>query len=146
MKTARVIVGSKSKNKAGDLYAIDLNMAIARNMNRRNKRLLDMLLSGIFIFTLTLLILFVKQKGSFITNIFKVFFGHKTWVGYFKTTEQGEHFNLPPLRHSVLPPVAQNGFEINDATKAKLNLYYAKDYTPYTELSVVFKGLVRLGG
>ena len=39
------IIGSHSKNTAGELYTIDIQFAIADPMNRRNKRLFDVLMS-----------------------------------------------------------------------------------------------------
>ena len=45
------IIGSSSKNSAGELYTIEIRFQIAHYMNRRNKRLLDLLLSVFFLNT-----------------------------------------------------------------------------------------------
>jgi GT2 family glycosyltransferase len=140
------IIGSNSKNTAGDLYAIDINLAISTDMSRRNKRLFDMgtCLLTLAVFPVSLLV--VKEKGRFINNWVSVLFGNKTWVGYVPTSDVKSSYWLPRLLPGVLSPLdAVKKQAVNDATKNRLNLLYAKDYSVYKDIKIAWKGLRSLG-
>lgn len=123
------IIGSNSKNKAGDLYAIDINLNISSPMCRRNKRLFDIVVSLTCLLLFPWLMLLVKKPLIFLRNILLVLTGQKTWVGYAATSITNENISLPPLRQGILTPVdAHPGRSLSEATKARLNLIYAKDY------------------
>ncbi len=138
------IIGSNSKNSAGDLYTIEIQFRIANRLSRRNKRILDL---GLCLFLLVLspiLILFMKQKMRFLRNIFQVFLGQKTWVGYLPLSEL-QH--LPPLPPAVLSP--RNGLPMrieNESTLRRLNFLYAKDYSASRDLEILFRGWRSLDG
>jgi GT2 family glycosyltransferase len=138
------IIGSSSKNASGELYTIDIQFRIAQSMNRRNKRFVDLSFAVAFLVTLPIVILFIKQKGNFIKNIFNVIFGKKSWVGYAKAAEQLE--NLPKIRAGVLSPLdALKLKKVNIATIQHLNFLYAKDYSASDDLDIIWKGFRNLG-
>ncbi len=144
------IIGSNSKNTAGDLYTIDIQFRIATPMSRRNKRVIDVLLCGMFIVIFPVLILFIKNKLGFVKNIFSVLFARKSWVGYAPVQTQVETQNFASLpvsvRDGVLSPIdALNIRTLNDATIRRLNFLYAKDYTVDNDLEIVWKGIKGLG-
>ncbi len=141
-KESLSIIGSSSKNTAGELYTIDIQFKIAQQANRRNKRLTDVFLSLLLLISLPLNLFFVKNKGSFIRNIFSVFFGKKTWVGYI-----GEGaVNLPKIRSGVLSPLdALRINEVNQPTIQRLNFLYAKDYSTENDFDILWKGFGELG-
>ncbi|PCJ82802.1 MAG: hypothetical protein COA57_13010 [Flavobacteriales bacterium] len=136
------IIGSKSINVAGDVYSMmDVN-AIIKAANRRNKRMLDIVLSLIFLPFYLVLFAFVKKPLVFFANIFAVFFGIKTWVGYAKAPKNEQ---LPKIKTSILNPLdiqAQN-HESNLADK--LNLAYAKNYSVWNDLKIIRSGFKNLG-
>ncbi|MGQ0829975.1 MAG: glycosyltransferase family 2 protein [Bacteroidota bacterium] len=135
------IIGSNSIDTAGDLYIIDVN-SISRSKNRRNKRLLDMLCSCVFLVFFPVLILFQENKAGFIKNIFSVLFGLKSWVGY--GNDSNEH--LPKLRPSVLSPAdAIKNIGITSAIRERLHLAYSKDYRIENDLNIVWKSGRQLG-
>lgn len=136
------IIGSRSKNSAGQLYTIDIQFAIAQPMHQRNKRFLDVVFSLGMLLLLPISIWFVQQKIGFIQNIFKVFFGQKTWVSYHENNKN----DLPKTRHGILSPVdGLNLSELSPSTIQRLNLLYAKDYSVYNDLDIIRNGFRSLG-
>ncbi len=132
------IIGSNSIHTAGDLYVLNVN-AISKMSNKRNKRLFDVLASLIFLFFGLFLIWFFNYKSGFLSNIFKVFSGRKSWVGYIPEQQATE--NLPALKPGILNP-ADLFPELNLDTekKSQLNMLYAKDYNISTDTEIVLKG------
>ena len=53
------IIGSQSKNHSGELYTIDVAYKINQPINKRNKRLMDIFISILFLFTFPIFIFFV---------------------------------------------------------------------------------------
>lgn len=135
------IIGSNSIDTAGDLYIIDVN-SISKSKNKRNKRLIDLLLSCIFLIFSPILFFIQNNKLGFIKNIFYVAFGFKSWVGYGK--EINEH--LPKIKPSVLSPSdAIKNIEISEDTKNRLNLAYSKNYKIENDLNIIWEGIKKLG-
>ena len=170
------IIGSNSKDTAGDLYAVDINLAIASSIGKRNKRVLDLLVSFFLTLTFPIHILMVKNPMGMIKNIFRVIIGNKSWVGYgFLTGESGPKIvdagftgadsgsvELAPgpelqsasANYSKLPmikPGVLSQFDtlkknhINEITADKLNLLYAKDYSIWQDINIIWKGYRMLG-
>lgn len=137
------IIGSNSIHTRGDLYTVDIN-AVDRIANRRNKRLLDIFLSLLFIVFIPILIFMQKKPFDFIKNIFKVLWGAKSWVGYY-TYEQQIH-KLPRIRNGVLNPLDATKFIIHDdETIIQLNLLYARDYNLLKDLNIILFAYRDLG-
>lgn len=135
------IIGSNSIDTAGDLYIIDVN-SISKSKNKRNKRLFDVLTSILFITLSPILIFIQKNKIKFVTNLFSILFGFKSWVGY--GTDSHEH--LPKLKPSVLSPAnAIKKIAITADTRSRLHLAYSKDYRMQNDLNIVRKCLTNLG-
>jgi GT2 family glycosyltransferase len=137
------IIGSNSIHTRGDLYTVDIN-AVDRIANRRNKRLLDIFLSLIFI-ALSPVLLFLQRKPiSFIKNIFKVLWGSKSWVGYYPLQSQLQQ--LPRIRKGVLNPIDSIKFKNDEEDTIKqLNLLYARDYNPWKDLNIILFAFRKLG-
>jgi len=138
------IIGSSSINTAGELYVLNFN-SIGKSLNKRKKRLFDILVSLILLILSPVLIFRVNNKGRFILNIFLVFWGAASWVGY-----SGQAYiaslNLPGLRKGVLSPA--DTLKKNKADKdviIKLNMLYAKDYKVLNDLNIIIKGIRELG-
>ncbi|MEM7103182.1 MAG: glycosyltransferase [Bacteroidota bacterium] len=138
------IIGSNSKNTAGDLYTIDIQFSIATTMNRRNKRGLDLLTSLVLFILSPFVIFLVKGKMTFFTNIFSTLIGRKTWVGYHG--EQKSNINLPKLKEGILSPLDPIRLKsVDPPTINRLNFLYAKDYNPQQDLSIIWKSVKQLG-
>ncbi len=137
------IIGSNSIHTRGDLYTVDIN-AVDKISNRRNKRLLDMFLCLIFITLSPVIIFFEKKKAGFLINIFKVFFGYKSWVGYYTMPKQ--MYQLPSIRKGVLNPMDSTKFKNHDDdTIFHLNLLYARDYNLWKDLNIILFAFMELG-
>lgn len=137
------IIGSNSVEDPGELYVIDINN-INKNVNRRNKRLVDVLFSfSVLIFSPVLFFL-QKKPGTFLANIFSVLFGKKSWVGY--ANNGNPNAQLPSIRKGILSPTDALNTELSDElTINRLNSLYAKDYRVYTDLRILWKGWRKLG-
>lgn len=134
------IIGSNSIDTAGDLYVIDVNN-VGRPENKRNKRLLDLAVSLIFLVLSWILVWFQKNKANFMANIFKVLFGVYSWVGYGK----GIRKDLPAIRPSVLSPADLLTTQANEDRINKTLLNYSKDYRIENDLKIIVKQLNQLG-
>ena len=137
------IIGSNSIHTRGDLYTVEIN-AIDNVANRRNKRLLDLII-GILFFGLSPIIAFTQKKPlGFIKNIFKVLFGIKSWVGYYPIENQIQQ--LPKIRVGVLNPVDSVKFKNFDTDTIKqLNLLYARDYNLWKDLNIILFAFSEMG-
>ena len=138
------IIGSNSIDTAGDLYIVDFNN-ITKQHNLRKKRLFDIAFSLLFIPFIPLLIVIIPQGKGVVKNIFSVFFGFKTWVGFYYRDDINT-LSLPRIKKGVLSWYLVNSNK-NDlpATIEKQNLIYAKNYQLWNDFIVLFKGLRFLG-
>lgn len=136
------IIGSNSINTAGDLYVIDIN-SINKVNNRRNKRVFDVLASLFMLISFPLSAFIVKQPVSFLSNIFKVLIGLKSWTGY-HPNQQTDH-KLPGIREGILHPTdAFNDAAIDEQTISRLNILYARNYRLGNEFILIFKAFKHL--
>lgn len=133
------IIGSHDKNARGELYTIDPRFRLAAPMHRRHKRLFDIILS-LCLFTLFPVIVWIMlNKFNFIKNIFQVFIGNKTWVGYASEVTTRD---LPKIAQAILSPrlALENTPLSNDrSTLEKLNFLYAKNYEFSDDLRFVYQ-------
>jgi O-antigen biosynthesis protein len=137
------IIGSSNVENPGELYVVDINN-INKAVNKRNKRLIDILSAISLLFLSPILILFQKKPIRFISNIFSVISGKKTWVGYVAADVNLKA--LPEIRTGVLSPLDYLHKNSADAlTISRLNSLYAKDYRIYTDLNILRKGWRKLG-
>jgi GT2 family glycosyltransferase len=140
------IIGSNSKNTAGDLYAIDINLNIDLPMSRRNKRVFDVSMALLCLLFFPVLVFFVNNSFGLLKNIFSVLLGKKTWIGYSNTNVVHENFALPKISKGILSPLdAHAGKTFSDATKARINLLYAKDYDIAKDWEIFWKGFRMIG-
>lgn len=139
------IIGSNSIHRNGELYVIDLN-AINKPINRRNKRLLDIFLSLVFILVSPLLLIIQKKPTGFFKNILLVLTGKKTWVSYAVDSDKIPDNRLPKIKSGVLHPADATGINIQDEqTLRHLDMLYAKDYNTKIDLNIILRNLRNLG-
>jgi GT2 family glycosyltransferase len=136
------IIGSNSKNSQGDFYTINVELGIINKNNKRAKRMLDIVLSLIFLMTSPLLMWFTNKPSEFVKNCLNVFLGSYSWVGF----ANAEQMNLPDIKKGVLNPAIRFSYANLDSENVKrLDLLYAKDYKPETDLIIILKGFPYLG-
>ncbi len=137
------IIGSSSKNSQGEIYIEEVQFAIASSTNRRNKRLLDILVAFVLLVFSPVLIWFVKNKVGLIQNIFDVILAKKTWVGYFDIDSK---MSYPKVAKGVLAPITINKtVQLDNPTMNRLNLLYAKNYSIWLDLELIWANFGQLG-
>ena len=136
------IIGSNSINTRGDLYTVNIG-TIDKPANRRNKRLLDIIISLISLSLLPVLIFLEKKPIGFITNIFKVLFGKKTWVGYYLSPNSSHH--LPKLRTGILSPLTSLKSQPTPEMIRDANILYARDYSVWKDLNIILTAYKNMG-
>jgi hypothetical protein len=136
------IIGSNSLDTAGDLYVIDLK-TITKPENLRNKRSIDLVVSLYLFLTLPIQFFIIKKPMHLLQNIFSVFIGKHSWVGYVKSSNSVQ---LPKIKSGILNPAdAMKSVSMDDKTMNMLNEHYAKNYDILYDLKVIFKGYRLLG-
>ncbi len=137
-------VGSNSSNTSGDLYTIDRRFNLADFAQVRNKRMVDIGSSFLFMVFFPVIFFLVKKPGAFLVNCVSVFFGKKTWVGY---TPDAPQKYLPNIRKGVIQPYnILNGYHPSYEVKAHINTAYAEHYSPITDINLILKNFKYLGG
>jgi GT2 family glycosyltransferase len=137
------IVGSDSKDTAGESLSKENGYRLANPYNRRLKRLVDVCIAIAGLVSFPIQLVGMKKPFSFFGNCIAVLFGRKTWIGYAAPEK-----NLPPLRNAV---VACNGIPVSikqELPKESLQMvdyWYARDYEPATDLKLLWKIYRRLG-
>jgi GT2 family glycosyltransferase len=138
------IIGSSSKNSAGELYTIEIQFSIAQYVSRRNKRLFDVLCAFVLLLSFPIHILLMSNAKHLLRNIVQVLLGKKSWVGYARQGTNTE--DLPKIRKGILAPHEALDFESLDIpTIQRLNFIYAKDYHPNKDLDIIWRGYHLLG-
>ncbi len=137
------IIGSNSINTRGDLYTVNIN-AVDKPANKRNKRLIDIVFSLLFLATWPFLLFFVKNPLGFLKNALSVLLGKKSWVGFAVGMKSGLH--LPKIKSGVLTPVDGMKQKTDDRELLdRLNILYARDYTVWKDLNILFYAFRYLG-
>ncbi len=136
------IVGSTSIERPGELYFVELN-ALSQRTNRKKKRAFDLFSSLLLLSLSPLLILMVRRRGGFFRNLYRVFTGKATWVGYCAGTGTDD---LPPLPPAVVCPATTLRCDRTDPEVLKnINLTYARNYHPLLDLRIMIRTLPYLG-
>lgn len=131
------IVGSDSKNVSGDYVTAVKKYSIAKPINRRNKRLLDILVSVFFIISFPVHFALQKKPFRFYKNIFDVLLRRKTWVGYASAKNE-----LPAIRKGIITstelPAQLN--ELPEESLRKTDEWYASSYSLLLDLRKIKNG------
>lgn len=139
------VIGSNSINTSGDLYTIDIN-SIAKPVNKRNKRVLDMMVGILLLISLPVTLFIVRKALSFIQNIFYVLFGKKSWVGYSSQAIGNSEEKLAHIRPGIITPAdALKGKTADIETVERLNFLYAKDYNSLYDIKLIVNNFRELG-
>ncbi len=129
------IIGSNSKNTAGDIYATDAHFSIATPFGRRNKKIFDLSSSLLLLFLSPLLIFIIKNKSVFKSALL-VLFSNKTWVGY---SSKGIDKQLPKIKNSIFE--IGNSLTLSENNAKILNMFYAKNYKVNEDIKNLLKNI-----
>lgn len=130
------IIGSNSIHSAEDLYTEDLH-TIATPLNRRNKRLFDLISALLLILLSPLLFWFQNNKKNFYPHCWQVLIGRKTWVG----TDTNE--TRPPIFYpeDALP---HHPTTLSPELRQRLHLRYLRNYKLSVDIQILFKNLLHI--
>jgi GT2 family glycosyltransferase len=134
---SRSIVGSDSRYESGDYVSINKKYNIDKPLNRRNKRLLDVVVSFLLIISFPIHIFLQKKPSGFFKNVFDVLLKGKTWVGY-----AGSADGLPNLKKAVISctslPIKLN--ELPTESLQNTDEWYASSYSVLLDLQKIRRG------
>jgi len=127
------ILGSDSKNKVGEWYALDIVYKIDQAFHIRTKRLLDIIVALLVVLLFPIVVLFSNRRAIIYGNIAKVLLSRKTWVGYINNSEKKNE--LPIIRPGVFTPEPI----FSNMSQQEINLYYARNYSVWMELELIWQ-------
>jgi len=134
-----VIIGSNSKNTAGDIYADETAYALSNPLTLRKKRLMDFSVAVLSLLLFPVMIITIRNAGTYFSSCIEVLKGKKTWIGYCGTSNDFE----------ALPKIPQAVFAIDKAKNTnaenralELNKLYAKRYKVSDDLLLLMKTLI----
>jgi hypothetical protein len=129
------IIGSNSKNTAGDLYAADWYFNIAKANGKRNKKMFDIISALLILITCPITIWIIKPK-NILAQAIQVLSGKKTWVGYCQNLTINK---LPAIKKCIVPL----NFNTTDKTMntEQLNLQYARHYHSSNDKKILWQYL-----
>jgi len=138
---SQYIIGSSRKDAPGDYYALDRSWRLSQPAQRRNKRLLDLLVAGIVLVLSPLLLWGQRRPGGLLPHVAQVLRGRRSWVGLRYLPEASRYPAV--LSPADVPATAE---PLSAETRCRLERLYAQDYEPSLDLEVVWRGWRRLGG
>jgi GT2 family glycosyltransferase len=131
------IVGSDSKDISGDYVAQQKKYIIGTPLNKRNKRVTDMLISIFFIITFPVHLVLQKKAAVFFKNVFSVLVRKSTWIGYATTFPA-----LPKLKKGVLTSTGLP-LPLNTLPGESLQIadeWYASSYSITEDIKKITRG------
>jgi GT2 family glycosyltransferase len=134
------IIGSSSINTSGDIYVIQVN-AITTKQNKRNKRILDVVIS-IMAIIISPILMWFSSPIKYYRNCFNVILSKRSWVGL-HPVQKSSSLTLKP---GIFYPT--DGFSIklvSDELIEKANNVYSHDYKLALDLKIVLKSITKLG-
>ncbi len=137
------IIGSNHKNQQGELYSLDVSYRLANAESGRFKRLFDLGASVLIIPLLPFLWLLNGFNTGIFKNLITTLFGTTTWVGY--GGDLSDYSFLPKIRQGIISyPLAFKKVKYAEDYFKKMNILYAKEYTVFTDATVLMHNLYRL--
>ncbi|MFN3405419.1 MAG: glycosyltransferase [Cytophagaceae bacterium] len=133
------IIGSNNKNTQGNFYTLNIDLNLTNKIQQRNKRVLDIGVSILFLTFFPVLFFIFKKPGKFFMNLSKVLIGKYSWVGISKEYSD----SIPSSKEGVVTPVTAKGKKeaLDEASINHLNYVYARDYSPYIDIRLIIKSL-----
>lgn len=140
---SNIIIGSNSKNRSGDFYTLNINLNIAEEKNIKDKRILDVISSIVFILMYPFTFWLIEKPQQFFYNILNVLRGTYSWVGFTNT----EQINLPKIKRGIINPTSylEQAKKLQPYNVQEINLSYARDYTLYMDIVLIIKSFRYLG-
>ncbi len=151
-EASEYIIGSSSKNSPGDYYTFTVELSLYKPAQQRAQRLLNVLSATLLLALSPVLIWVQRDRLGFLRNCFGVLLGQLSWVGL-----RYEVVAAPTARRrAVLSPADRPAptrgavfnsapFALDDAARRRLEVLYAKEYSPRLDLGILLRGFRLLG-
>lgn len=137
---SQAIIGSNSRDTAGDIYTLDVQFRISQPQYQRMKRTMDLLIAMGCLVSFPISIWLVRNKGGYLSNCIRVLFGRRSWVGYMGHSSISGPNGLPRIRPGILHPLAETDTrELPPHITERVNYMYARDYRPSDDLRLIVK-------
>ena len=135
------VIGSSSKNTNGTVYTVDVHFNLNENYGVRNKRLLDICISALLILISPLFLLWMRDYINLYKNLFSVFWGTKSMVGFANRNPT----SFGHIRPGIITPSThlKHDFLEPDVIR-KMDLLYAKDYNVALDMEIVLRNFTHL--
>lgn len=134
------LIGSNSKDGAGDLYVAERNYRLFLPENKRAKRALEIV--GCLLLIPVMPFFITGNFGSFISNWVAVLRGRKRWVGF--TTKANFNRFSNALPGVISPAAGVNNFRLNEADREAAELHYARHYSAWDDVTLLWKNFKNL--
>lgn len=135
------LIGSGSKNASGKIIS-DKKIKLSLTVSKRNKNLIDVLISLCFIITFPVHLFLQKNPKVFFKNVLQILFFNKTWVGYAFPEN-----SLPKIKPGILTttglPAVLNTLPTDNLLAA--DKWYAIDYDVWQDIKLIWSGYRFLG-
>lgn len=136
------VIGSSKNSKSKNLYFAESSYKLSQSFYLRLKRMFDVVASFVFIVFAPILLLFIGNKKTIYSNVLKVLFADKSWVGY---ADDPSISLLPNLKNAVFDVSSFIGdIEyyplLQDIYMA--NTYYAKMYSIGTDIKIIVNNIM----
>ncbi|HRN94504.1 MAG: glycosyltransferase family 2 protein [Chitinophagales bacterium] len=133
------IIGSNSKNSAGDVYDMEKNFAIGNSLTMRKTRLADISIA-ILLLLFSPFFLLKKNGKKALANTGKILSLQKTWIGY--CGNKNDHNGLPKLKPAVFLIDEIKGVEAGERAR-ELNRFFASKYRVGESVKMLLKYLLQ---
>ncbi len=138
------IIGSNNKNQRGELYSLDVNYKLSTDIAQRYKRIFDIIFSLVLLPISPFVWVLNAFNANVFVNIFIVLIGRATWVGY--GGEPSDYSFLPIIKKAIIKyPLSDKLLSYTFDHFKRMNITYAKDYSPFLDLKVAFSNIYKLG-
>ena len=147
-EASEYIIGSSSKDSPGDYYTLTVELNLYRPEQQRAQRLLNVLSATLLLAASPVLLWWQRDRLGFLRNCLGVLVGQLSWVGL-----RYEVAAAPAAarRRAVLSPADRPAapdatpLVLDDATRRRLEVLYAKDYSPRLDVGILLRGFRLLG-
>ena len=140
---SNALIGSNSKNSAGDLYVAERSYALFKPQNIRSKRVFDVAVALLMFPLLPVSVFVIKNFGKFISNWMNVLTGTKSWIGF----SSGKNLKaFANAKQGILHP-AENlkNLDLNEQDIVAAELNYARHYSVANDVQLLLKNYSLLG-
>jgi lipopolysaccharide/colanic/teichoic acid biosynthesis glycosyltransferase len=135
------VIGSPYRNKKGELYTFDVQFKLNESLYRRQKRLLDIVLSVVSLLLIPLFVIKGKNLWKMTKQFLSILLGRHTWIGY--CSDQA-YQQLPKIKPGIFPPAQDMPLNHDQQARLQIDFFYAKDYSVFLDLKLIFNHLFRL--